>query len=245
MKQSLRASKDTLSLPQKLGRFLFAYRNAPHSTTKVSPAELFLGRSLRSRLDLLKPSLEKTVKDNQLSQIEYRERKAKFRDFNVGDKVRVRNYRGNDKWKTGIVVEKSGPVSYLVEIENGTVWRRHIEQIINFEETTKLREVLPTENQFSSHAHMPSFNVPIPNSEPPSLDIADTRVSPIKHPNDQHDKHLVSTTPPSVTSVTDSSISPRSKESVQEANPRNPTATLPVPRRYPVRTIKKPNRLDL
>ena len=36
----------------KLAAFLLAYRNAPHSTTGESPATLFLGRSLKSRLDL-------------------------------------------------------------------------------------------------------------------------------------------------------------------------------------------------
>jgi hypothetical protein len=31
------------------------YRNAPHSTTNETPAKLFLGRNLRSRVDLIRP----------------------------------------------------------------------------------------------------------------------------------------------------------------------------------------------
>jgi len=43
------------SLQHKIDAWLFAYRNTPHSVTKVSPAELFLGRRPRTRLSLLAP----------------------------------------------------------------------------------------------------------------------------------------------------------------------------------------------
>uniref|UniRef100_A0AAV2LVS7 ribonuclease H n=2 Tax=Knipowitschia caucasica TaxID=637954 RepID=A0AAV2LVS7_KNICA len=53
---------------QKLANVLFAYRNATHATTNRTPAILFLGRGLRSRLDLLKPNLRRTVMDRQIKQ---------------------------------------------------------------------------------------------------------------------------------------------------------------------------------
>lgn len=56
------------TISDKIARFLFSYRNLPHSTTGVSPAELMFGRQLHSRLDLLKPSLESRVEDNQQRQ---------------------------------------------------------------------------------------------------------------------------------------------------------------------------------
>ena len=37
------------------------YRITPHSTTGLSPAELLMGRKLHSRLDLLKPRIDKRV----------------------------------------------------------------------------------------------------------------------------------------------------------------------------------------
>ena len=58
------------TISDKIARFLFSYRNLTHSTTGVSPAELMFGRQLRSRLDLLKPSLESRVEDNQQRQKE-------------------------------------------------------------------------------------------------------------------------------------------------------------------------------
>ena len=40
----------------QLSRFLFRYRNTPHSTTGTSPAELLLGRRPRSLLTLMQPN---------------------------------------------------------------------------------------------------------------------------------------------------------------------------------------------
>lgn len=41
----------------RLARVLFNYRITPQSTTGTSPAQLLMGRLLRTRLDLLKPDL--------------------------------------------------------------------------------------------------------------------------------------------------------------------------------------------
>lgn len=47
--------------------FLFQYRATPHAVT-VSPAELFLGRPLKTKLSLLKPDVSGTVVANQANQ---------------------------------------------------------------------------------------------------------------------------------------------------------------------------------
>ena len=65
------------TISDKIARFLFSYRNLPHSTTGVSPTELMFGRQLRSRLDLLKPSLESRVEDNQQRQKEGHDQHAR------------------------------------------------------------------------------------------------------------------------------------------------------------------------
>lgn len=54
LKNALRAGKeDRSSLAEKLAQFLLAYMTTPHSTTGVPPAEMFLKRSLRTRLDIM------------------------------------------------------------------------------------------------------------------------------------------------------------------------------------------------
>ena len=45
----------------KLAKFLTAYRNSPHSTTCVSPAQLLIGRPLHTHLDWVKPNLNRKM----------------------------------------------------------------------------------------------------------------------------------------------------------------------------------------
>lgn len=150
-KHSLKASKEPIPLQQRLDSFLLQYRNTPHSTTKETPAMLFLHRRLRTRLDLLKPSVKLTVEHAQKAQCSYRSFHAKDRDFHVGDSVLVRDYRrGEEKWKTGTVSSQSGPVSYMVQVDNSQSWKRHADQMLDCHpEITKTTESLPAEKRMS------------------------------------------------------------------------------------------------
>jgi hypothetical protein len=53
--------EDQDSTQTKLSKFLMKYRNTPHCTTGETPATLFMGRNLRTRLDLTKPDIQKHV----------------------------------------------------------------------------------------------------------------------------------------------------------------------------------------
>jgi len=48
-KRAVRADQTNKELQHKLDRFLMAYRTAPYATTGQSPAQLFLGRNLKTR----------------------------------------------------------------------------------------------------------------------------------------------------------------------------------------------------
>ena len=61
MKQSLTSmTKEQGSTQTKLSRFLIKYRHTPHSKTGETPAALFMGRSPRTRLDLINQTSEST-----------------------------------------------------------------------------------------------------------------------------------------------------------------------------------------
>ena len=46
--------------------------------------------------------------------------------MDVGDSVFTRNFSKGDKWLPGRIVERTGPVSFKVELEGeGLIWRRH------------------------------------------------------------------------------------------------------------------------
>ena len=131
MKQGMKAAKyEHLTVKQKLNNFLLAYRRSPHSTTGDSPANLFLKRSIRTRLDLIKPNIHKQVKQQQFKQVESRVN-GKDRQLLIGQKVLARNYRGGDKWVPGIILSQTGPLSYTVKTNTGIPWRRHIDQLLD------------------------------------------------------------------------------------------------------------------
>ena len=129
-KQAMRAAKgDSGTLSTKLMRFLLSYRTTPNATTGVSPAELLFGRTLRTRLNLLKPDISTKVQDKQASQKQHHDKKSRDRHFQVGQSVLVENNKPEPKWVVGTVVEKLGDISYRVQVGN-QVWKRHVDQLL-------------------------------------------------------------------------------------------------------------------
>ena len=59
IKQAQLTNKDMSAV---IAKYLLVYRNTPHSTTGEAPSLQLMGRRLRTRLDLLIPSVESTLK---------------------------------------------------------------------------------------------------------------------------------------------------------------------------------------
>ncbi|XP_031348378.1 uncharacterized protein K02A2.6-like [Photinus pyralis] len=122
LKQSLRAINGNSSdVEKELCRLLLQYRKMSHSITKQSPSMLMFGREITSRLDLIKPDLNKNataIRNN-----------IPVRDFQINDRVAVRNYANDIKWKFGNVDKKLGKLHYHVKLDNGNVWKRHVDQL--------------------------------------------------------------------------------------------------------------------
>ncbi|XP_031564910.1 uncharacterized protein LOC116300226 [Actinia tenebrosa] len=118
---------ESASLNKKIANFLQMYRNTPHATTNETPAKMFLGRNIRSRLDLMKPDVKSTVQQKQMKKA--LEKKTPIRLFDNGQPVIVRDYRGQDKWVNGTINTQLGPLMYEVKTDAGSYWRRHTDQI--------------------------------------------------------------------------------------------------------------------
>lgn len=116
-----------LDIQVALCRFLLTYRNTEHCTTGMSPAMLLQGRSLRTRLDCMKPDRDARVYDSQLRQV--RASGGVTREFAVGDLVWCRHFRMSEKWKEGTVIERLGDTDYLIRNNDGTEAHRHVDQI--------------------------------------------------------------------------------------------------------------------
>ena len=117
------------SVESKISRFLFKYRVTPHSTTGASPAKLIFGRPLRIHLDLLHPNVKDQVMHNQMKQKQHRDTHCKQRQFKAGDTVYVRDFSGKEGWPSGIITKIQGPVTYLIELEDERMVRRHVDHV--------------------------------------------------------------------------------------------------------------------
>jgi hypothetical protein len=64
-KNMLAKAEPQIHLQHRVSDILFQYRNTQHSITGRTPAELFMTRVPRTRLTLLKPSLQTKVHNTQ------------------------------------------------------------------------------------------------------------------------------------------------------------------------------------
>jgi hypothetical protein len=128
---------DNLNDEHKLTNFLFAYRNTPHQSTGQTPAQLFMNRPLRTRLSLMRPDPTlKLEKSKDLQAVNHNKRYGQpLREFCEGDSVLVRSNLGKNLWDKGVVLLKTGPVTYRVSVRYRNVLK-HVDQLIKFKEPT-------------------------------------------------------------------------------------------------------------
>ena len=119
----------SISLTHRISNFLLRYRTTPHSTTNQTPSNMFLGREIRTRVDLIRPCPEKVVQKKQEQQIQHHDIHAKERTFEVGQRVMARNYQQGPKWKPTTIIARQGKRMVTVKTPEGQIWRRHFGQI--------------------------------------------------------------------------------------------------------------------
>ena len=90
-----------------------------------------VNRDLQTRLDLLKPDIASYVHNKQADQKLDSDNRQHSRIFSVDQEVMVRNLGEGDKWIFGKVVDQLGPVSYLVQCSDGSMWQRHVDHILD------------------------------------------------------------------------------------------------------------------
>ena len=131
MKQSLKAGlSQGVPVEQGLMKFLLQYRITPHAVTGASPSSLFLGRTIRTRLDLLHPNIGSRVQAKQLHRKATVDTHRRLRQFAAGQHIMTRDFYNGARWIPGTVVDQTGPVSYRVRVQGGRVWRRHVDHLL-------------------------------------------------------------------------------------------------------------------
>lgn len=124
-----KVAKDPGSLQTKLANFLMHYyRQAPHSATNESPALLMYKRKLRTKLDLIIPSVTERMYtyNNKMSL----RNPIKSKEFKIGGSVQFRVYNNQkEKWQLGCIKERQGSSMYLIQYA-GKIFKTHVNQII-------------------------------------------------------------------------------------------------------------------
>ena len=185
-KRSL-TSQDGGDVQRQLHQFLLAYRSTTHATTGATPAKLFLGREIRTRLSLVKPNLQDTVMQKQSKQKEHYDAHSKYREFFPGDEVIVKDMRSNDWWP-GTIAERSAPKSYIISLKDGRVWKRHVDQV----RRTTMDNYHPTS---TTNQQSKTNNNHPPTSRQETTTDVDPTVDPSVNPSSEREDSPTTTTP--------------------------------------------------
>ncbi|BES87325.1 Hypothetical Protein NTJ_00130 [Nesidiocoris tenuis] len=125
LKKKLDAMKsEPGTLPSKVRDILYRYRATPLRCGST-PAEIYLGRSIRTKLDLLRPiNVPAETKSPSPTT------RSCLRSFREGDRIQAKMFINNKEvWKPGVVVEKYGRLHYRVRLDDGYALKRHIDQL--------------------------------------------------------------------------------------------------------------------
>ena len=219
------------TVSEKVSRALFHYRNVPHTTTGKTPAELFLKRTPRTQLSMIKPALARKVEDRQsASKVLHDGPNPVMRTFDLYQPVMVANMRGREKWIPGTVVEIKGLETYIVRVPGNARRLVHANHIIPDDSRSSEREPhLERESHFE-----PEVMETIP---PPCFPSRDIPTSPVTRQPE--------TSPPVTLEVpsVDSGTNPRS---VSPTKPVRPTVPPSTPLRSQVgQTITRSGRVSV
>ncbi|KAG8140267.1 hypothetical protein E2320_002962 [Naja naja] len=104
----------------RLAKYFLIQLTTPCAATNRSPAELLMGRHLRTTLDRLHPNYTPVMTLGSNSQ---------GRSFAENDQVYARKYAGHPLWLPDRIVAVTGPKSYKVQLQDSRIWCCHVHQL--------------------------------------------------------------------------------------------------------------------
>ncbi|KAA3675726.1 uncharacterized protein DEA37_0006214 [Paragonimus westermani] len=170
-KRALQKLQGEGTVPDMLNTFLRTYRSTPNTSGPEgkSPAEAFLGRRIRTPLDLMLPSKPNANMCSRDGGKKHSHRSQNKRVFKPGDLIYIMNAKPHQRsWIPGRVMRRIGSVMYQVQTQSGTNVR-HVNHIQHrYTEKT---------NQLPLDILLDTFELPTPELETPlfiNLDPVET-----------------------------------------------------------------------
>ena len=80
-------------------------------------------------LDLIKPDLDRKIKEKPGLQKHYFDSHKRLRSFEVGQPVYVRNFGQGRKWLLGQIHQSAGLVTLMIQLSDDRVYKHHINHI--------------------------------------------------------------------------------------------------------------------
>lgn len=113
---------EPVPLSEKVRRILLQYRATPLACGR-SPAEFYLNRKFRIRLDAIFPQI--------VNQPSFNIYESKARHLKMGSRVTAKIFANNKSiWQLGKIIKVLGPRNYLVQLDDTSrVIKRHIDQL--------------------------------------------------------------------------------------------------------------------
>lgn len=215
-------------LQHRLDNFLFSYRITPQTTTSCSPYELLFRHAPRTRFTLLKPDVNSKVSKQQDRQcVNHDTKGTRLREFSRGDKVMVKNFRGGKlKHLAGVIVERKGPLTYIVRIGTSTRYCHidHLSRAGNVSTTPEQDETQTTEQENK-------LLLPTPVTVNPTLAM----------PEAEENGGTITTKPVQSIPSEEQTTDPETKPVIEQSELTSHAS--PARRRYPMRIRRPPNRL--
>ena len=115
---------------------------------------------IRTRLDLIHPDYPSQVLAKQAQQKAQHDRRAQERELFVGQSVMARNMRPGSDWVPAVVIERLGPLTYLVETTKHLLWKRHIDLL------RELKMDSQTETPQSTESNPSDLDIPLGDTTP-------------------------------------------------------------------------------
>lgn len=168
-------------MQEVLDVFLATYRTTPNDRVAGrTPAELFMGRKLRTTLDLLHPPPKQPTERDKAMERQFNVKQgARHRSFVIGQPVFARHHHSKS-WKAGRVINARGVV-YVVMHEDGQRQRYHANQLRPRAVSNELRDPYAVV--------MDTFNLPMVQAPKRHEIRTDSPPRPERHVRFQLDAH--------------------------------------------------------